>query len=359
MKRAAERYQWIQDNKRLVIELDSANQILGKENIDLKKEVEKQYSFKKIIGNSTGLAKVLDLVKKIIPTNTTVLISGETGTGKELIARAIHFNGPRKNKVFLAQNCAALPDTLLESELFGHKRGAFTDAVEDKKGLFELADGGTIFLDEIADTSLAFQQRLLRVLQEGELQALGSTKPKKVDVRIISAVNQNLEKAVHDGQFREDLYYRINVFPIHILPLRERIDDIPLLVEYFISKYALQNNKNIIGVSKAALQVLMQHEFPGNVRELENLIERAVVLSDTDTLIDPSVFNLTENSILQTVRPNTLATPLTLREMTESLERQTILRSLKNNNGNISKTALELGLSRVGLYKKIKRYNLG
>lgn len=362
MTRAVERYQLIQKNKELLHELEIANQQLSNENIVLKKDVEQKYNFSNIIGESKAMTDVYDLMKKVIPTDITVYISGETGTGKELIARAIHFNGPRKDKIFAAQNCAALPDTLLESALFGHKKGSFTDAISDKKGLFEVADGGTVFLDELSDTSPALQQRLLRVIQEGEFQSVGSNRTLKVDVRILSATNQDLLHLVQQGKFREDLYYRINVFPIHVPPLRERIDDIPLLATYFLNKYMIQAGKNIRGFSKDALKYLLSNKFPGNVRELENMIQRAVILAGNEQTLSLSH--------LQTeweVSKPTIRTIIDLRsdiqlsslpKLVEEFEKKYISQSLESNQGNISKTAIELGLSRAGLYKKLKRYKL-
>ena len=362
MAGAVERYQLIKENKRLLHELEIANQLLSSENIVLKKDVEQKYNFSNIIGESKAMQDVYDLMKKVIPTDTTVYISGETGTGKELIARAIHFNGPRKDKIFAAQNCAALPDTLLESALFGHKKGSFTDASSDKKGLFEVADGGTVFLDELSDTSPALQQRLLRVIQEGEFQPVGSNKTIKVDVRILSATNKDLLGLVQQGKFREDLYYRINVFPIHIPLLRDRIDDIPLLANYFLNKYMLQAGKNIHGFSEDALQYLLSNNYPGNVRELENIIQRAVILAGNEETL--SINHL--QTEWETSKPMiTLQTNLqsdikesTLPQLVEEFEKKYISQALESNHGNISKTAIDLGLSRAGLYKKLKRYNI-
>lgn len=363
MTRAVERYQLIKNNKELLHKLEIANQRLSNENIVLKKDVEQKYNFSNIIGESKAMTNVYDLMKKVIPTNTTVYISGETGTGKELIARAIHFNGPRKDKIFAAQNCAALPDTLLESALFGHKKGSFTDASSDKKGLFEVADGGTVFLDELSDTSPALQQRLLRVIQEGEFQSVGSNKTIKVDVRILSATNKDLLQLVQQGKFREDLYYRINVFPIHVPPLRERVDDIPLLANYFLNKYMIQAGKDINGFSEDALNYLLSNKYPGNVRELENIIQRAVILSGNELTL--SLHHLqteweADKSIISTMPDFQSDIQLSsLPKLVEKLEKKYISQSLESNQGNISKTAIELGLSRAGLYKKLKRYNLG
>jgi transcriptional regulator with PAS, ATPase and Fis domain len=282
---------------------------------------------------------------------------GETGTGKELIARAIHYNGPRKQKLFVAQNCSALPDTLLESELFGHVKGAFTGATRDKKGLFEIADGGTIFLDEIADTSPALQQRLLRVLQEGEIRPVGSEKSFQVNVRIISATNKNLEELIKSGNFRADLFYRLNVFPIRIPPLRERREDIPLLADHFLREFQTKAGKKIKGIDREAMNMLMAANFPGNVRELENEIERAVTLANPGQSITPDLLSgviKNEQSLLHSF----LHHPGTLKDITESIEKFYIQEKLKQNKGNITHTARDLGLSRVGLQKKIQRYNI-
>jgi two-component system response regulator HupR/HoxA len=362
MTRAVERYQLIKNNKELLHKLEVANQQLSNENIVLKKDVEQKYNFSNIIGESKAMQDVYDLMRKVIPTDTTVYISGETGTGKELIARAIHFNGPRKDKIFAAQNCAALPDTLLESALFGHKKGAFTDATSDKKGLFEVADGGTVFLDELSDTSPALQQRLLRVIQEGEFQPVGSNKMIKVNVRILSATNRDLLRLVQQGKFREDLYYRINVFPIRLPPLRDRMDDISLLANYFLNKYMIQAGKNINCFSEDASKYLLSIKYPGNVRELENMIQRAVILAGNDQTLSLNHLQTEwegSQAIIRTI--TNLQSDIqfsSLPKLVEELEIKYISQTLKSNQGNISKTAIELGLSRAGLYKKLKRYNI-
>lgn len=362
MTRAVERYQLIKKNKELLHELEIANQQLSNENIVLKKDVEQKYNFSNIIGESKAMQDVYDLMKKVIPTDTTVYISGETGTGKELVARAIHFNGPRKDKLFAAQNCAALPDTLLESALFGHKKGSFTDATADKKGLFEVADGGTVFLDELSDTSPALQQRLLRVIQEGEFQAVGSNKTIKVDVRILSATNKDLLSLVQAGKFREDLYYRINVFPIVVPPLRERMDDIPLLANYFLNKYMIQAGKDIDGFSEDSLQYLLSNKYPGNVRELENIIQRAVILAGNEQTLSLNHLQTEWEGSQPTIGAITdLQSEIqssSLPKLVIEFEKKYISQALKSNQGNISKTARDLGLSRAGLYKKLKRYKL-
>lgn len=357
IRRAGEQYVLVQENQRLMKELEAANQRLKAENIALHREVQRQYAFDNIVGQSAAMENVFKLMRKVIPTDTTVLLMGETGTGKELIAKAIHYNGPRKERPFLAQNCAALPDTLLESELFGHTKGAFTGASSDKKGMFELADNGTLFLDEINDTSPAMQQRLLRVLQEGEILPLGSEKTINVDVRIISATNVDLQKSIQEGKFREDLYYRLNVFPIRIPPLRERPEDIASLAQHFMEKYSVKMGKKISGLSMEGLSYLANMNFRGNVRELENLIERSVTLAEDNSTITLDQLTQEPSRRIET----TLATAGhsgTLKEMTESLEKFHIVENLKKYNGNISKTARELGLSRLGLHKKLQRYSI-
>jgi two-component system response regulator HupR/HoxA len=358
VRRAVTQYLLVKENQRLLKELEAANQRLKTENVILHKEMEKQFAFENIIGQSPALKKVFDLMRKVIPTETTVLIIGETGTGKELIAKAIHYNGTRNKNLFLAQNCAALPDTLLESELFGHQKGAFTGASSDKKGLFELADKGTIFLDEIGDTSPALQQRLLRVLQEGEIFPLGSEKMKKVDVRIIAASNQDLEAIIHSGKFREDLYYRLNVFPIRVPPLRERREDIPLLAKYFLEKYSRKTGKQISGISIETISLLMNMDFPGNIRELENLIERSVTLAEEGGILIPDLMGLDLSILNKTPFPFSQDHSGTLKEKTEAVEKFYIDQTLTKFKGNISKTARDLGLSRLGLHKKLQRYQI-
>jgi len=341
-----------------VAELEEANRCLSDENLLLTQDAEKRYSFDQIIGKSPVMNAVFTLMRKVIPTDTTVLIQGETGTGKELVARAIHTNGSRKTGLFVPQNCAALPDTLLESALFGHKKGAFTDAVSDKKGLFQLADGGTIFLDEITDTSSAFQQRLLRVLQEGEIHPLGSDNSIKVDVRVISASQKDLGEEVKQGRFRADLFYRLNVFPVTLPALRERHGDIPLLVEHFLRVYSQRLGKKINGLSQEVLSSLMVYPFPGNVRELENIIERAVVLAmDGSTLTEGQIF-LHSDQIFNFDLVSPGGEDKKLKNMVEALEKKAILQELRRWNGNISKAAKSLGLSRPGLYQKIDRYEI-
>ena len=358
IRQAIDRYNLIQTNRSLVAEIEETNRRLSDENLLLTKDAEKRYSFDQIIGESPIMNDVFILMRKVIPTDTTVLILGETGTGKELVARAIHTNGSRKTGMFVPQNCAALPDTLLESALFGHKKGAFTDAVSDKKGLFQMADGGTIFLDEITDTSKAFQQRLLRVLQEGEIHPLGSDKAVKVDVRIISASQKDLGEEVKQGRFRADLFYRLNVFPVTLPTLRERHSDIPILIEHFLRVYSQRLGKEINGISQEVLSSLMVYPFPGNVRELENIIERAVVLAkDGSTLTEDQISLHSDQPLdFNLIFPG--EEDKKLKSMVEALEKKAILQALQRWKGNISKAAKSLGLSRPGLYQKIDRYEI-
>ena len=354
---AAERYRLARDNENLQERLRRANRQLITEKNALQQQVEKELDLGNLIGNSPKMLHIFKLVKKVMDTPTTVLLLGDTGTGKELLAKIIHFNSNRKEHMFVVQNCGAIPDTLLQSELFGHVKGAFTGALKDKKGLFELADKGTIFLDEIGDTSPALQLGLLRVLQEGEIKPLGSNEVKKVDVRVIAATNKNLTVEVTAGRFREDLYYRLSVFPIQLPSLRERREDIPELVGFFIQKYAGRIGKKIKGISAQTLQKLQQAEYPGNIRELENEIERMVTLADANAPIDDSLLStrfLKENSTLTDI----FSEEKNLKKAIERLEQSMIQRALKRNRGNILRSAEMLGVSRVGLHKMLKRHQI-
>ncbi len=342
VQRGIEKYELIRENKELNRRLEDANEQLRRENIILQQNIEKDFDFSSIIGQSPKMLQVFKLLKKVIDTPTSVLLFGETGTGKELIARAIHYNSSRKKKMFVAQNCGALPDSLLESELFGHIRGAFTGAVADRKGLFELADGGTIFLDEIADTSPALQLRLLRVLQEGELKPVGSAKTLKVDVRVIAATNKNLEQQVSEGNFREDLYYRLNVFPITLPPLNEREQDIPELVQHFIAKYAAKINKRITGITDETLALFAKAPFPGNIRELENEIERAVTLADDNQPITGDLISTRFHATVKTDNRDQMSSGGALKKAVEQLEIGMIREALRETRGNILQAAERL-----------------
>lgn len=327
------------------------------ENLRLRQAIENRYKFDRIIGNSDCMLDVFRLCEKVINTGITVLIEGETGTGKELIARCIHFNGPRKEKPFVSQNCGGLPDTLLESELFGHKRGAFTGAIADKKGLFEIANGGTIFLDEVAEMSPAMQTGLLRAMQGGEIKPVGADYHKKVDVRVISATNKSLEACAQNGVFREDLFYRLNVFTIHLPPLRERNGDIPILANHFLKKFTQKQGRSIKGISREAMQCLECYPFHGNVRELENEIERAVAMAEDGKMIGIAQLS---DKVQRSGEPVSIPDGAkgTLKQRVESLEKSLLLKMIEEYNGNKSKIAKALGLSRYGLTKKMQRYGL-
>lgn len=325
---------------------------LQSENRFLKQELKKKMSDRPIIGNSDKIRKIFDLIDKVAQTDSTIMIYGESGTGKELVAREIHCRSLRSNGPFVSINCGALPETLLESELFGHVRGSFTGAVRDKEGLFAVAKGGTFFLDEVGETSPAIQVKLLRVLQEREIIPVGGVKPIKVDVRLIAATNADLEKQVESGKFRADLFYRLNVIPIHIPPLRQRRDDIPLLVEHFLKTYCEAQGKPLKQVTKQAFDLLMRYDWPGNVRELENVIERAVILQEGN-LIGPE-------DLPERIRGGTsqIKTDLvTARNLTlEELEKQYILQVLNETGWHKKKAAQILGINASTLYRKLQRY---
>ena len=331
----------------------------------LRTELEMKYAFDKIVGKSKAMKAVYALMQQAIESNITVLIQGESGTGKELVARAIHFNSPRKAGPFVDVNCAAIPEPLIESELFGHERGAFTGATVQRIGKFEGADGGTIFLDEIADMQPLVQAKLLRVLQEREIQRVGGTGNIPINVRVIAATNKDLEAAVKVGEFREDLFYRIAGFPIPVPPLKERREDIPLLGHHFLQEYAKAADKSISGFSTGALQLLMSHDWPGNVRELENTIERAVLLETSDVL---QVDNPALSSLYSTSRADPLDSdgkslsshPSTSTEILslEEIEKQALIHALEVTDNNITKAAEALGVNRVTIHRKLKKYNL-
>jgi PAS domain S-box-containing protein len=313
----------------------------------LRKELEARYTFEDIAGRSHAMRSLFEIVPDIAASSSTVLIEGASGTGKELFARAIHNLSPRKKKRFVAVNCAALPDALLESELFGYKAGAFTDARRDKPGRFALADGGTIFLDEIGDVSPAMQVRLLRVLQERCFEPLGATDPEKVNVRVVAATNQNLSQLVREGKFREDLYYRIRVIHLKLPSLKQRREDIPLLVDHLVAKLNRVQGKDIAGVSQEVLVRLMDHDYPGNVRELENIIEQAFVLCRGGLI---ELRHLPVEFRPPAGAPGTPAGVMSMR----SMERHMIEAALKRNNGNRQCTARELGINPSTLYRKLK-----
>jgi two-component system response regulator PilR (NtrC family) len=349
---------------RLRVRKELERRRLQRENVLLKRALQSSHQFASIIGRSDAMLAVFQLIETIAPTNSTVLITGESGTGKELVARAIHFNSPRKDRPFVALNCGALSETLLDSELFGHMRGAFTGADTNKKGLIEVADKGTIFLDEIGEMSPLVQVKLLRVLQERKFRRLGGTEEVEADIRIIAATNRDLAKMVADGQFREDLFYRINVIPIPLPALRERTEDIPLLAEHFVERFAAQMGKPITGISRAAVAALQAHPWPGNIRELENAIERAVALERTPSIL--------AESLPETVRQSSPTLPalaaaaeaafpeggIDLEQHVQDIEREYIAEALRRAGGVKVKAAELLGMSFRSFRYYMKKYNL-
>lgn len=325
---------------------------------ELNKELGVRYKYDAIIGKSKPMQDLYSLLDKIKESESTCLIQGENGTGKELIARAIHYNSRRKDKVFVTQNCSAFNENLLDSELFGHVKGSFTGAIRDKKGLFEVADKGTFFLDEIGDMSQAMQVKILRVLQEGTFIPVGGTEPRRVDVRILAATNKDIKDMVERGEFREDLYYRINVINIHVPPLRERKEDIPLLIEYFLEKSAKERNIKKKIIAKRTMEKLLDFNWPGNIRELENEMERVTVLAGNEIkisadMLSPRIKSFGEKGKIQGVRVQGQ-----LKDALEELEREMLKEGLRRNNWNKSKLAKELGISRAGLIMKVEKYGL-
>ncbi len=325
----------------------------------LNSELGMKYRYHSMIGKSSKMQHIYRLLEKISKSESTVLINGSNGTGKELVAKAIHYSSPRKDNVFLAQNCSAFNDNLLDSELFGHVKGAFTGAIKDKKGLFEMANGGTLFMDEIADMSLTMQVKLLRVLQEGTFLPVGASVPKKVNVRIIAATNKNLEEMISKGEFREDLFYRINVINVFLPSLKDRKEDIPLLVEHFLEKRCAESGIPTKILSKKCLEKMLDYSWPGNVRELENEVERLVVLAGEDKTITPDILS-SKISQYGSSQGSTkgVNTSGTLKEALEELEIIMIRDGLKRCNFNKSRLARELGISRAGLIMKVEKYGL-
>jgi DNA-binding NtrC family response regulator len=330
---------------------------LVSENRELRRQLEERYRFDEIISGSAEMEEVINTAGRAARSKATVLIRGESGTGKELIAKAIHYASPRKDGRFVAVNCAALSENLLESELFGHEKGAFTGADRQRKGRFEQADGGTLFIDEIGDISVGTQVKLLRVLQERKFERVGSNETIQVDVRVITATNRELEKMVERGDFREDLFYRLNVISVSIPPLRDRKGDISPLISHFISRYASENDKEIEGVSKEAMDILMKYDYPGNVRELENAIERAVVMTRR-TLITTEDLPIHIRSAQSELDTSHQMTGKSLPEIVENLERHLIAGALAEADGNQSKAAEALGISERNLRYKLKKYGI-
>jgi two-component system response regulator HupR/HoxA len=359
VKRALEAYELTTENSQLAAALAEANERLRAENLYLRREVERRYAFDQIIGSSPAMERVFEVMEKVAETDASLLITGETGTGKDLVARAVHYCGQRKANRFVAQNCAALPDTLLESELFGHKRGAFTGAYADKKGLFELAHRGTIFLDEVGETHPGMQVRLLRVLQDGEIRPLGSSDTRTVDARVIAATNRNLREDVEEGRFREDLYYRLRVVELHLPPLRERRTDIPMLAHHFLDFANRKMNRKVQGFTNAAMDRLVRADWTGNVRELENEVERIVALAgDADTVtVDMLSEHLRQSSAPAEVPGDAGLAESSLNGAVDALKRRMIADAIRET-GSKTRASAKLGIPRQSLQKMMKRLGL-
>jgi len=344
-------------NARLIHRLHIAEEKARKENTFLKGREERRAGKREIIGVSKPMEELKQKLEKVVNTRVTVLIEGETGVGKELIASAVHYSSNRRDKLFVAQNCAAMPENLLESELFGHKKGSFTGATDDKRGLFELADGGTLFLDEIGEMPISLQAKLLRALQEGEIRAIGANKPIHVNVRIVTATNRNLKKEVDEKRFREDLYYRLAVFPIRVPSLRERREDIPLLAGFFLQRYASEIGKPVSGFSQQTMELLQAYDWPGNVRELENEVQRIVIQIEptgfaTPDLLSPRIRQV--DNVVDRAAPK----KGTLKEMMDQLEKYILIESLREHGNNKTAAARTLGITREGLHKKLRAFGI-
>jgi two-component system response regulator HydG len=348
------------DELRTVADKVSQSQRLARSNIELRRQLDERFGFEGVVGNSPSMNRVVSLLRQIAPTSATVLVMGESGTGKELAAKALHNNSPRRNKPFVALNCASLSDNILESELFGHVRGAFTGADRERKGWFEHANGGTLFLDEIGDIPLATQIKLLRTLETGEIVRVGTTEPIKVNVRLVSATNRDLNEAIKNGTFRQDLFHRLKVVSILLPPLRSRREDIPLLIDYFLKEHTATHGKAVSSITPAARKALMVYSWPGNVRELKNTIESMVVV-DSDGVLD--LDDLTED--VQTATSVTIAdtgrgaASQLVGHSFDEIEKYYIAETLKLTNGNREEAAKILGIGERTLYRKIKEYEIG
>ncbi|PIE33536.1 DNA-binding response regulator [candidate division KSB3 bacterium] len=343
----------------LVVTRALNRKFLADENRSLRQELQERYEFHNIIGYSQKMQAVFKMIEKVAPSESTVIIYGESGTGKELVARALHYHSKRKEQRFLAVNCAAIPDSLLESEMFGYEKGAFTGASQQKNGLFEEADNGTLFLDEIGDLDITLQAKLLRVLQEGEFQRVGGTKTLKVNVRLLAATNKNLEEEVKEGRFRQDLYYRLNVVPVFLPPLRARKEDIPYLARHFLTRYTTKHEKTIKKISPAVMKRFMDYRWEGNVRELESVIERSVILADRD-VIEPEIL---PEKLQEPPEPQIPHNPMSFTIPDEGislehLERSLIEAALKKSEWSIKKASELLGISYKTLQYRIQKYHL-
>jgi len=340
------------ENARVHASLRDTKNRLEIENLNLRRALKEDVRYGLLVGRSPAMAQVVDLIEKVIPTQVTVLIHGETGTGKEVVARAIHLNGPRKDENFIAVNCGAVPEALLESELFGYKKGAFTGANEDRVGLFEAADKGTLFLDEVGEMPASLQVKLLRVLQDSHIRRVGDTVSRKVDIRLIAATNRDLRAEVDAGRFRQDLFYRMNVVPVTLPPLRDRGDDILLFAQHFLEASAKRQRKSIVSFTPEARELLLRHPWPGNVRELENAMERAVALSDDGVALEPHLFGLGASVARRWDGQHSL------RETMEAVEAETIREALRQSESNVSRAARALGVSRQHLHNRMNFHGI-
>ena len=351
------------DEVRINIAKALRNQSLEIENRFLKKELNKEYSFQNLVGNSNIMHRVFDMIKMVSQTPTNVLVTGESGTGKEMIAKAIHYNGTLAEKPFVPINCGAIPESLMESEMFGHKKGSFTGAVSDKSGLFEAADGGTLFLDEIGELPVSIQVKLLRAIQERIVRRVGSVEDTQVDVRIIAATNRDLHQMVHEGTFRQDLYYRLNVINIESPSLRHRHEDIPVLVQHFLKKYNERLNKNIVGVSDETMDILKSYQYPGNVRELENIIERTVALEGGATILPeslpPLVITPTGRKIASSHEIEVTEEGIDLDKIIGQIEKELLIKAIHTSEGVKKKAARLLNISFRSMRYRVEKYNLG
>ena len=340
------------ENARAHGELKDSKNRLEIENLNLRRALKEESRYGILVGRSSKMLRVIELLEKVIPTQVSVLIQGETGTGKELIARAIHLNGPRREKNFIAVNCGAVPESLLESELFGYRKGAFTGAAEDRVGLFKAADSGTLFLDEVGEMPAALQVKLLRVLQDSQIRRVGDTVTRRVDFRLVTATNRDLRAEVDAGRFRQDLFYRLNVVPISLPPLRERGEDVLLLAQHFLEHFARQQMKEIRGLSPDSRELLLRHPWPGNVRELENAMARAVALADSGGIIEPALFGLGPPVTRRWDGQHTL------RETLDAVEAETIREALRQCDSNVSRAARALGVSRQHLHNRMNAHGI-
>jgi len=340
------------ENARLHEALKDSKNRLEIENLNLRRALKEDVRYGLLIGKSPRMQRVIELMEKVIPTQVSVLVNGETGTGKELVARAIHQNGPRKDRNFIAVNCGALPENLLESELFGYKKGAFTGANEDRVGLFEAADQGTIFLDEVGEMPAALQVKLLRVLQDSQIRRVGDTVSRKVDIRLIAATNRDLKTEVEAGRFRQDLFYRLNVVPVELPPLRERGEDILLLSQHFLDLQSKQQEKAVRGMASEARELLLRYPWPGNVRELENAMARAVALADENAVLEPHLFGLGATVARRWDGQHTL------RETLDAVEAETVREALRQCDSNVSRAARALGVSRQHLHNRMNFHGI-